>query len=774
MTIATHVIANQDALARRLIQSGEGTNLSTPTNVGDHTVTLGFGFTFIRRGTNNAWNVLDSLTADLATIGITLTTAQGLQLSAIARALTAGNTGQADQLITQFRAPTNWTTPPITDSQAETLFSTELVRAKDAIKSGFRTYLGNANGDALYAAVQNTREMAGLLSLAYNAQTLIGPGLTNALWQGNRAEAWYQIRYQSNELGWKHINGQMNSDIAQGIDKGLAKRRFAEAEYIGPYTDPANPTPNEVQNIFAMLQAHRGDIIKYELHYGASPDGRTAVFQNTIATANSDLGSAMTYGGVALPASLVLSLAPAKEALLKDLRETQYTNLARWFANDAFISTNIYLAADPSKAATLDSLNYQTGNFINGVADLMIGGSQGDTLSGNKGDDVLIGGAGNDTLEGGEGNDILIGGTGNDTYIYNSGDGNDTILDADGVGRILYRFGGATIQLSSGLRLATDPVNVYRSFMVGAAGAVDYDGKFTYTVAGADLLINIAGEAGSITIKNFNPGSLGLALNERVQPTNAIVGTEFDDRRVQGSPDASLIGSAIDDEIFGLGGDDNLYGLDGNDVLHGNLGNDLLYGGAGNDTLEGGAGDDVLVGEAGNDILSGGAGDDDLSGDLFGLGSASGNDYLDGGSGNDRLVGGGGNDILFGGDGNDFLDGDANSTAAQYHGNDYLDGGAGDDVLIGSGGDDILLGGDGNDVLYGDAAVGVAGNDALEGGAGNDMLYGNAGDDRVSSGGGDDTVNATRGGDDFIETGSGRDYADGGAGDDVTTASACA
>ena len=47
MTIVVHTIANQDAIAHRLIQSGEGRNLTTPDNVGDHTVTLGFGFTLI-------------------------------------------------------------------------------------------------------------------------------------------------------------------------------------------------------------------------------------------------------------------------------------------------------------------------------------------------------------------------------------------------------------------------------------------------------------------------------------------------------------------------------------------------------------------------------------------------------------------------------------------------------------------------------------------------------------------------------------------------------
>jgi Ca2+-binding RTX toxin-like protein len=59
----------------------------------------------------------------------------------------------------------------------------------------------------------------------------------------------------------------------------------------------------------------------------------------------------------------------------------------------------------------------------------MVGGTGNDTLFGGGQADVLLGGAGNDTLTGGAGNDILDGGTGIDTYVINSGDGQDTIID---------------------------------------------------------------------------------------------------------------------------------------------------------------------------------------------------------------------------------------------------------------------------------------------------------------------------------------------------------
>ena len=51
------------------------------------------------------------------------------------------------------------------------------------------------------------------------------------------------------------------------------------------------------------------------------------------------------------------------------------------------------------------------------------------SINGGSGNDLLFGDAGNDTLWGGKGDDSLWGGKGNDTFIYKTGEGNDTIFD---------------------------------------------------------------------------------------------------------------------------------------------------------------------------------------------------------------------------------------------------------------------------------------------------------------------------------------------------------
>ena len=54
-------------------------------------------------------------------------------------------------------------------------------------------------------------------------------------------------------------------------------------------------------------------------------------------------------------------------------------------------------------------------------------------IDGDAGNDTLEGNAGNDTLVGSTGNDRLEGGEGDDVYIFNKGDGEDRIFDANGL-----------------------------------------------------------------------------------------------------------------------------------------------------------------------------------------------------------------------------------------------------------------------------------------------------------------------------------------------------
>jgi len=145
-------------------------------------------------------------------------------------------------------------------------------------------------------------------------------------------------------------------------------------------------------------------------------------------------------------------------------------------------------------------------------------------LNGRDGDDILIGEGGKDSLEGGAGDDYLIGGadndtldggTGNDTYVFKSGDGEDTLIDSDGIGRIMVageQLTGATYAKHS----LDGNKQVWESD----------DGKFTYTfvpgsnsTAKGTLTIKCLG-GGQITLKEFDlakakTGVLGLTLGQK-------------------------------------------------------------------------------------------------------------------------------------------------------------------------------------------------------------------------------------------------------------------
>ncbi|MFE8643841.1 hypothetical protein ACFX58_01990 [Sphingomonas sp. NCPPB 2930] len=302
-----------------------------------------------------------------------------------------------------------------------------------------------------------------------------------------------------------------------------------------------------------------------------------------------------------------------------------------------------------------------------GVEDHLYGGAGNDTLDGRGGNDYLEGDAGDDVLIGGAGNDTLVGGAGNDTYRFDGDFGSDTVIDSDGAGRIVVGSGASA--LTGGKKLAD---NTWQSD----------DKRVLYTLSGTDLIIaprsataNSAG-FGSITVRNWKPGDLGLTL-EGAAPAADVPApaTAYDlgtaagldaythDRPWQNADGLQLHNVATPRDM----------GAPGEPVLR----SSGASGGRGDDVIEGGA-----VSAATNIILAGRTGDDRLYATTFATlqdAIARGDDpqthalttsrmVLDGGDGDDLLVGGDGRDVLFGG-----------------QGDDTIVGGAGEDVIFADG-----------------------------------------------------------------------------------------
>jgi hypothetical protein len=130
----------------------------------------------------------------------------------------------------------------------------------DFSRGGFEAGIDNRLAD-----IPPSRERAVLLSLAYQSGAgstgFLGPKLLDAIADGDRAEAWYEIRYDT------------NSDYAQ--------RMYLQSHIFGLYdgvSDSYAPTHEEALKAFRMFTKHEVNILAYD-----------AAHHSTIAGANANL-----------------------------------------------------------------------------------------------------------------------------------------------------------------------------------------------------------------------------------------------------------------------------------------------------------------------------------------------------------------------------------------------------------------------------------------------------------------------------------------------------
>ena len=496
--------AEYDRKLRMVIVGAEGLHANAQ-NVGDGRATIGWGYTLNRNDNVAIWRAAD----------IDLTQEQWRTLAAVDAA------------------------PRDDKTRIGLTFSRQLDGAESdrLLRASMATYETPAN--ALQMPLSDER--VAVVSLAYNR----GAGMLNGIPQsnvpehpvmdairgGDRAEAWFQIRY--NCWGSDPLDAQYPD--ARSNEGGLRKRRFAEAEVFGLYDDPANVTSEEARSVYRMFQLHRGEIDRVERDFGVTIDGEMAG-RNRIAQANRDYpGLVDEYGRVD---TIAEALAPARTVLLADLRR-EHPDLAERLTETNFDAGRIHLDPgrdlqdgaeadrahpgnnrtqnavrreqqhvttqdlDPDHAATIDSRRMTRGNNPSEVDsnDLLVGNGGDDTLRAHRGNDVLIGGAGRDRMEGG---------IGQDTYVANGG---DTVMDNDGRGELRWRNErGRDELLSGGVRNDGDPADTYRSA----------NGQFTYVVDGSNLTVtNMQGE--SLRVENYARGDLGIRLEDapaRTTPPN--------------------------------------------------------------------------------------------------------------------------------------------------------------------------------------------------------------------------------------------------------------
>ena len=230
-------------------------------------------------------------------------------------------------------------------------------------------------------------------------------------------------------------------------------------------------------------------------------------------------------------------------------------------------------------------------------------------ITGSGSSDTIINNGSNITIRGGKGDDYLTGGAGKETFVYSSGDGDDTITNFDAADRISIESGTANISTSGDDIIFT--VGNGEINLQNAKGKTityfDETGKErTYKQQNSlnDVKYNAKGTA--VTLKaTYNQDSFEPSDYEDY-PNLATINAAAVENSLQitgNKKKNKITATSEDDTIYGGAGTDTLIGGAGNDELYGEKGNDSLHGGAGSDSLWGGAGDDILTGGGGADIF---------------------------------------------------------------------------------------------------------------------------------------------------------------------------
>jgi hypothetical protein len=277
---------------------------------------------------------------------------------------------------------------------------------------------------------QNSVERAAAFAVAFEGAGSFGPRLVGALNGGNRAEAWYEIRYNTNSV----------TDNPAASRPGLAKRWYIVSQIFGLYEHDTQLTDGQkdaaYKNIFAMYTRHltapplQASIQTYDT-FGRTPSITVGTPLNT------QLISPIQAANNALTASALVAALPANTNL-GQVQPLTNANGTQDLSGDLQIAANFLEAryapgatigqifAAPDTALALDPAITTVDRSQDTINDLIFGGQGNDTIYGGSGNDIIFGSVSNDSIFAGQGADTLVGGFAINTL--NGGDGNDTFF----------------------------------------------------------------------------------------------------------------------------------------------------------------------------------------------------------------------------------------------------------------------------------------------------------------------------------------------------------
>lgn len=534
--------------------------------------TIGIGFNL--RVTNSLNEVLETFGFDLVS--------------------STADRGYRDRLAAVFAAntPSSW------QSQADAIMAERANAVGGAARSIFEFFNDQeiyATFDELIVTYENQAASLGpnaplsferlaIVDMAYNGILSSSNKFRAAFDAGDRAEAWYEVTFNSNY-------GQARANSGTGI----MRRRYLEGELFGLYDkDGSPPSEAEALRIFRMVNKHENQI-----------NGEIAAFPRALGLAqtewNAMLAAFQAAYGEAFGATRILplgeELAPAATTLIDAYVNASplagVTNAPTAFSFLLTYSpTQIFVAADvrgtnPFHAAEVAA--HTVDRNARAVAnDLIFGALAASGGLGANVADTLRGAGGADWFVSGGGGDLIDGGTGIDVVDYSNSPAAVAINLQDGF-------------VEAGGDAQGDSLAAVEAILGTAFGD-------TLTGDGADNLF--AGGAGADSV--VGAGGADFAIGGADADT--VYGNAGGDWLDGGADRDYLNGGGGHDRLFGSNGNDTIRGATGWDVIFGGKGFDYLRGGDEPDVIDGGELDDTILGETGDDTVAGGDGDDDLFG----------------------------------------------------------------------------------------------------------------------------------------------------------------
>jgi Ca2+-binding RTX toxin-like protein len=405
---------------------------------GRGSIAIGYGFDLL---VNDNTTINNSLTA--ANGQPTTLTAADITLLTEVRVRRAAGTATADYL---RDVASQLSVSLVSEPAATTLLDLKLTQYETALDAA----LGG------HSQLDNSKERIAVLSLIYTMVDPDGTKIANkipstraAIINDNRAEAWYQIRYNSNPNGIH------------------ATRRYQEANLFGLYdTDFSNVKEAEAKEIMRMYTIHETKITSYEGQY-SRPAGVPSINDDKGIGASKNYLIANFANGNTINGKVIVGAGLDSYAYLGENINDPESKLTGTENNDLIFGekgndtlngaggTDVMIGGigdDTYKVDDTDDkivekdgegkdLVQSTATYTlpNYVEDLTLMGTENingtgnelpNEIKGNKGNNRLEGGGGNDKFDGGAENDTIWGGSGNDEI--NGGSGNDELYGNGG------------------------------------------------------------------------------------------------------------------------------------------------------------------------------------------------------------------------------------------------------------------------------------------------------------------------------------------------------